>query len=76
MTQQSLIAQIRKLPPKRRLQLIDEIYRSFEGEESFALTASQKSELKRRFEYYKRHPDELVPHDQVVAELERRAAKR
>ena len=77
MTYSALMDEIKKLAPKERLELIDEIYDTLDDNDAaFALTNEQKAELDRRFEYYKTHPEEMIPIEQFEAELKSRNEKR
>jgi len=76
MTHNTLIDEIKKLPPEQRLELIDETYETLASNNAaFPLTNEQTAELTRRFEYYKKHPDELISIEQFETNLNRRAAK-
>ena len=74
MTHLALIDEIRKLPPERRLELIDEIYETLDAT-PIALTPEQEAELKRRIQYYEKHPEKLVPLALADERLDRRLSK-
>jgi putative addiction module component (TIGR02574 family) len=69
MTYNSLIGEIRKLPPRRRLAIIDEIYNSIADDDALRLTRAQKAELRRRIREHEKDPATAIPLEEVLAEM-------
>jgi len=60
--------QIGSLTPDERAELIDELWESLEAD-ARPLTKVQREELDRRLDLYERNPSEVIPWDQVRADL-------
>jgi putative addiction module component (TIGR02574 family) len=66
------IAEIRRLSVDERIQLLEEIWKSFATDtEPLPPTPAQMSEIERRVEAIRRDPSRLIPADEVFARLER-----
>jgi len=77
MTKKSLMNEIEKLSLAEQLKLAAEIVeRVSESADETPLTPAQLAELKRRIAYYEKHPDELIPLEDVEAELDARIKSR
>ena len=64
---------IDKLSVDERLQLIDEIWMSLgPNTGDLPLTEEQKQEIDRRLQAYEANPDDIVPWEDVRAEIEDR----
>ncbi len=64
-----LLEQALKLPFPERRKLADDIYESIEtSPDAFSLTPEQESELMRRIENHRLHPEDGIPWERVMAE--------
>ncbi len=59
-----------KLSPEERLQLIEELWDSL-SDEDVPLTDAQCAELDRRVDYLEKHPDQVIPWEEVQRRLQR-----
>ena len=73
----TLLEQARSLPAAERLQLAQELWESLldSGHEP-ELTPQQAAELDRRLEEHRRHPDDVIPWEDVKADLDGKYGKR
>jgi putative addiction module component (TIGR02574 family) len=67
----TLATEIARLTLAERIQLVEDLWDSIaaEASHSLALTEEQLSELHRRAQGHKDHPDAAIPWEQVRAEL-------
>jgi putative addiction module component (TIGR02574 family) len=68
MTKATLIAEIKKLTPEERLELIGDIWDSLDHLE-VTPSREQLAEASRRLEEHRRDPSNAIPVDKVLAEL-------
>lgn len=58
-----------KLSVAERLRLIEVIWSTLQGENEDELTPSQKAEVDRRIEHWRKHPDSAMSHEEFQAKL-------
>lgn len=63
--------QIGSLTPDEKAELIDELWESLEAD-ALPLTEAQREELDRRLHLYDRNPSDVIPWEQVRADLFRK----
>lgn len=64
-----LLEEALKLPPKERRKLAEDIWESIDGvPDAFELTPEQTSELERRIEYNRLHPEDTIPWATIKSE--------
>jgi putative addiction module component (TIGR02574 family) len=64
----NLRKQIGTLSTAEKFELLDALWESLEADE-LTLTDAQRSELDHRLSQYERNPDEVIPWEQVRADL-------
>ena len=70
MNKASLVAEIRRLSPEERLDLIEDIWDSLdETDIMVSPTEVQLAEAKHRLEEHRRNPGTAIPAEEVLAEL-------
>ena len=72
MTYNALLGEIKKLPRRRRLAIVDEIYDSIADDDALQLTPAQKAELLRRMQEHEKDPGTAIPLEEVLAGMSRR----
>jgi|AntRauTorcE11897_2_1112592.scaffolds.fasta_scaffold11859_3 putative addiction module component (TIGR02574 family) len=63
------IPAIEKLSKKEKILLAGELWDEAFTEEDVELTEDQKEELNKRIKYAEKHPDEMIPWEQVRDEI-------
>ena len=64
----ALLEQAKQLPVAERIRLVEDIWDTIAAKpDEMKLTSAQEQELKRRIEYYDKHPEETVPWEAVKA---------
>ena len=63
--------QIGSLTPDEKAELIDDLWESLEAD-ARPLTEAQREELDRRLDLYERNPSDVIPWEQVRADLFRK----
>lgn len=73
MNRKVTITDVLELSVEERIRLMEEIWESITAHpECLELTEQQKTELDRRMAGFERDPDQVIPWEQVEAELRRR----
>ena len=73
MTLDALLAEVRKLPREKQVDLLDELVCIVESDPSgVALTPAQREDLDRRLEEYNARKVKMIPGDEAVARLRNR----
>lgn len=65
------IPELKNFNKQQKLDLAKELWDEVHDDVNFELTEEQKNELDRRLQYYKDHPDNTVPWEEVQENLKK-----
>ena len=71
MTKETVIAEAVKLNLAERYEVTEAIAASIAEEQNWGLSAEQEAEIMRRFEAYKRNPQDVLTREEVNASIRR-----